>query len=547
MTASIFDGCGEGCGWSAAILAALAWGTFGVPLKTNVNVEVNFFVMQTYKNMVCFATSWLIVFLGEPVVFTPWGIVSGLFWVPGAACGIYAIRQAGLAISVGTWSSIQLCTSFLFGIVIFEESVRSILSTVFAFCFLMMGLVGMSRYADPSQQPQQAQSASSATSGSYEKVHLQSNADTSIATNDTLATSPASVEEDLSLHDSTSSTTNLPSDALSVKPTGGRLRKTSKTGASGASNGLHMSASSSVPGVPHAEDGNGVVPAPFSGGVSSPAGGTNLMPMEMEMTPVGGSGDTSDNSDASLPLLNNQHAIGESQAEVDEKLRRSGLKRGFVVLFGGRLVLTKRQTGIMGAVVNGAWGGLNLIPLHYAHRDQGIKGATYLISYATGSMIVCICIWIGMFCYQVFQSSKKPQFQRHQQLHQSTAVPAMATATTTITQLQSTSADGDSIFYDAFKALPSWHVRQLGIPGLMAGLFYSVGNFCSILAVAYLGQGVGFSVCQAQLLISGLWGVFYFHEIQGREVVTKWFISACVTVAGIIWLSYEHVGGEGGH
>ena len=34
-------------------------------------------------------------------------IVSGLFWVPGAACGIYAIRTAGISAAVGLWSSIQ--------------------------------------------------------------------------------------------------------------------------------------------------------------------------------------------------------------------------------------------------------------------------------------------------------------------------------------------------------------------------------------------------------------------------------------------------------
>lgn len=90
---SMLEGCSEGCGWTAAIIAVLSWGTFGVPLKVNTNVEVNFFVMQSYKTMVCFVTSWLVILLGEPVRFTPWGIVSGLFWVPGAACGIYGEKQ----------------------------------------------------------------------------------------------------------------------------------------------------------------------------------------------------------------------------------------------------------------------------------------------------------------------------------------------------------------------------------------------------------------------------------------------------------------------
>ena len=78
------------------------------------------------------------------------------------------------------------------------------------------------------------------------------------------------------------------------------------------------------------------------------------------------------------------------------------------------------------------------------------------------------------------------------------------------------------------------------MPGLLAGLFYSIGNFGSILAVSYLGQGIGFSFCQSQLLVSGLWGVFYFEEVQGKEAILKWFLSACVTIIGIILLSYQH-------
>lgn len=50
-----------------------------------------------------------------------------------------------------------------------------------------------------------------------------------------------------------------------------------------------------------------------------------------------------------------------------------------------------------------------------------------------------------------------------------------------------------------------------------------------------------------QLFVSGLWGVFYFREIKGTETIAKWFLSAAIAVAGIIWLSYEHEGGAIGH
>lgn len=83
--------CGEACGWAAAACSALAFGTFGVPIKSEAarSVDIDPLVFQTYKTFVCFATSWLILLPNasgggglEEFTFTPWGIVSGLFWVP---------------------------------------------------------------------------------------------------------------------------------------------------------------------------------------------------------------------------------------------------------------------------------------------------------------------------------------------------------------------------------------------------------------------------------------------------------------------------------
>jgi glucose uptake protein GlcU len=435
---SVLDGCTESCGWAAAILAVFAWGTFGVPLKVNTDVEVNFFVMQSYKTIVCFLTSFLVILLGEPVRWTPWGIVSGIFWVPGAACGIFGIRNAGIAVAVGTWSSIQVVVSCVFGIIIFQEKFKNTQQTLLAICCLMIGLIGMSRYSETPKPSSPAEYQSVATQ------EMNSNSNTmNMNTMDS---------HSLSL----TTETNSRSKSLTTEMSRSK-RKLSRE---------RLKAD-------HADEVVVADVEPLK---------LFLSPMEMEVGKV---------DDAPL---------------IDDKNR--GDKDRFVLL-GGRVVLNRRQMGILGAVFNGAWGGLNLIPLHYAQRDQGLSGAGYLISYGTGSMLVCISIWIGLFMYHFVRRGY--------------SVP------------------------DAFNDLPSWHVRELGLPGLMAGIFYSIGNFCSILAVAYLGQGVGFSFCQGQLLISGLWGVFYFKEIQGRETITKWFTSAAVTIVGIIWLSYQHEGGASLH
>jgi len=70
----ILDSCTEGCGWIAAFIACLGWGSFGVPLKGQAanNVDngkgAHPFVLQTYKSIMCFITSWLVLLLGKIVL-----------------------------------------------------------------------------------------------------------------------------------------------------------------------------------------------------------------------------------------------------------------------------------------------------------------------------------------------------------------------------------------------------------------------------------------------------------------------------------------------
>lgn len=93
----------------------------------------------------------------------------------------------------------------------------------------------------------------------------------------------------------------------------------------------------------------------------------------------------------------------------------------------------------------------------------------------------------------------------------------------------------------AVAKLPSFHFQKMLLPGCIAGLLWSLGNMCSIISVSILGQGIGYSVVQSAMLVSGLWGIFYYKEIRGSRNIVGWFFSAIITLCGILWLSYEHV------
>ena len=65
--------------------------------------------------------------------------VIGLFWVPGGAFNIFAIRNAGLAISQGIVASSIVMVSFIWGNIIFQETARSQQVAYLAVWIIMAG------------------------------------------------------------------------------------------------------------------------------------------------------------------------------------------------------------------------------------------------------------------------------------------------------------------------------------------------------------------------------------------------------------------------
>lgn len=139
-------------GWLAALGSALAFGTFAVPIKSQAStaVDIHPLVFQSYKTSMCLATCWLVLLIpGVKLTFSPWGVVSGLFWVPGGIATVYAIKNAGMALSLGISSSLIVLVSFSWGVFIFHEHVHRLVEALFALLCIMLGIVGMSYYSSP--------------------------------------------------------------------------------------------------------------------------------------------------------------------------------------------------------------------------------------------------------------------------------------------------------------------------------------------------------------------------------------------------------------
>lgn len=376
-----FDPSSALIGWFAVLVAVLGFGSYAVPIKGEAASSVNIdpLVMQSYKSLICFLTSWLVVLFDQEVTFTWWGVVSGLFWVPGGTFYVFGVKNCGIATTQGIVSSSIVTVSFIWGHFVFHEPVKSQIAAYAAVLVIMIGLVGMSLFSSTTNPLLVANTDVGATA-EYSSPPARRQ-----------YTEKEEEEDYGCLNDET----------------------------------------------PHV----GVIP------ISQQLSNARRRVVSDDMTP----------------------------------LRK----------------YSRRSLGQLSALMCGVWGGSCMVPMHYSNGNT--HGLGYVISFATGALVVTNMLWILRFGYLVF-----------------TMRSALA----------------------AYNSLPSFHLRVMCLPGATAGALWSIGNVGSIIACQRLGQSVGYSATQAALFVSGIWGIFYYNEVTKSSVIVKWFLSAMVTVSGILLLGY---------
>ena len=166
-----------------------------------------------------------------------------------------------------------------------------------------------------------------------------------------------------------------------------------------------------------------------------------------------------------------------------------------------RRVYSKRRIGIVAAVANGILAGSSLIPVHYA-KKHGFGGANYMMSYAVGAFMANLMVWLIYYAVVVV---------RLRPLGLSWAERLLRAA-------------GD---------MPDPHWEQLWKPGLCAGLLLATAMFGSILAVTYLGQGIGNSVIQAKIMIRFVLAIS--DHVMCDLHAMKWFFFSHIVLLAVAY------------
>lgn len=91
---------------------------------------------------------------------------------------------------------------------------------------------------------------------------------------------------------------------------------------------------------------------------------------------------------------------------------------------------------------------------------------------------------------------------------------------------------------------PRPQLRVMLVPGSLAGLSWAIANFCGTAAAMIESNASGgdavvmTQMMCTQLIVSGLWGILYYHELRGAQAVV-WCAFALWTLGFMALLGGE--------
>ncbi len=112
-------------GLIAALISAIGWGSYFVPMKKKGDVDI--FSFQLVMCAGIFLSSIVFSLLMQKFSFVPFAFISGIVWGFGNLLSAFAVKRIGLSIAPPVWMGTGIFASFLLGILAAGESVSLII------------------------------------------------------------------------------------------------------------------------------------------------------------------------------------------------------------------------------------------------------------------------------------------------------------------------------------------------------------------------------------------------------------------------------------
>ena len=125
-------------GLIAALIAAICWGSYFVPMKKVKQYDPFYF--QALMCVAIFISSAAVSLYYNSFSLSYYGIISGAIWAVGNMLSAFAVKEAGLTKAVPIWVAFATTGAFLSGVFFFNESFNSILMSVAGLILIMAGV-----------------------------------------------------------------------------------------------------------------------------------------------------------------------------------------------------------------------------------------------------------------------------------------------------------------------------------------------------------------------------------------------------------------------
>jgi len=76
------------------------------------------------------------------------------------------------------------------------------------------------------------------------------------------------------------------------------------------------------------------------------------------------------------------------------------------------------------------------------------------------------------------------------------------------------------------------------LKGMLSGLLWNISNIAQVVAMNYLhmAYGISYPILQCGLLVAGLWGIYFFKEVEDRGAVCVFWLGAAILMLGVVLL-----------
>ncbi|NMJ86942.1 MAG: hypothetical protein EX285_03770 [Thaumarchaeota archaeon] len=125
-------------GITFALVAAVSWGTYLVPIK-KFGIE-NIFHTQGAMGIGAIVSALAILPFYGSLTLDPAGVSAGIIWISASTLAIFAIKYIGLGRVAPLVGSVIIITSFLWGLLFFNEELTSLLFALIGIAMLASGM-----------------------------------------------------------------------------------------------------------------------------------------------------------------------------------------------------------------------------------------------------------------------------------------------------------------------------------------------------------------------------------------------------------------------